>query len=34
LGADDYSDFRRVGRHVVPKADWSGWRLTSRKIKK
>jgi hypothetical protein len=34
LGADNCSDLRRVGRHVVPLAGLVGWRLTSRKIKK
>ena len=34
LGADDCSDFRRVGRHVVSVAGLVGWRCTSRKINK
>ena len=31
LGANNYSDFRRVGRHVMPMAGLVGWRETSRK---
>ena len=34
LGANDYSDIRRIGRHFVPYSGLAGWRLMSLKKEK